>query len=421
MYFPTGMHLAPDDSVLFVANANSELRYDSGSIAVFDLNIVDQVSAGWTDPLKTMPAGLDCAQDPDHTETLICDEAGFIVPHAGARLGNFATQIAVQKTGMGADPSLRLIVPTRGDPSVTWMDWDGSRLSCNPSAEGYALCDEPHRLSNLHNDPNLAVLPDEPYDVFADSTGQFAVITHLTSGAVTLVDSPIGRDAVIADVVSGLFASDPLTGLRGATGVAGRTPGAAGDIIYVGSRSDNRIQMLTVGVPANRSTAEPYLETGNFFFLDLAGANAGGSIDTRSMAFSASGDRLYLINRRPPTLQVFDTSLSATGFPKNKGLAATDICRQASTLAVADTGDGDRAYIACFQDGEIYVVDPRGLSQVEDIITVGRGPYSIAAAPSRKKLYVTNFLEDTIAVVDIAPTSKTRNRVVLRMGKPKAP
>ena len=30
---------------------------------------------------------------------------------------------------------------------------------------------------------------------------------------------------------------------------------------------------------------------------------------------------------------------------------------------------------------------------------------------------MTNFLEDTIAVIDLAPSSPTRNRVVLRIGK----
>jgi len=45
LFFPTGMGVSPDDSVLFVANANSELRYDSGSISVFDLAQIDAVTA----------------------------------------------------------------------------------------------------------------------------------------------------------------------------------------------------------------------------------------------------------------------------------------------------------------------------------------------------------------------------------------
>jgi len=407
LFFPTGAAVSPDDNFLFVANANSELRYDSGSISVINLNTVESYVNDW-ETSGTYPDG--CTPDPDRRETLQCPEAFFLLPEASARVGNFATDIAVQDTGGG---TLRLIVPTRGDPSVAWLDWDGQKLYCS-SGEGFALCDEAHRLSYIGNDPDLGYMPDEPFDAFADSAGQFAIITHLTSGAVTLIDSPVGSNAVIADVVSGLFLPDPLTGLRGSTGVAGRLPNQPNDIVYIGSRNEDRVQMITIGRPVNGS--RPYIIPGNYFFLNLVGAAAGGSSDSRSIAFSPTGDRMYLINRRPPSVQIYDTSLGATGFPKNVGLGATDVCRQASTLAVLDTGEGERAYVTCFQDGQLYIVDPRGLGSVEDIVLVGRGPYSVVAAPSRKRVYVTNFLEDTVAVIDVSPTSTRYNRVVLRIG-----
>ena len=404
LFFPTGAAISPDERFLFVANANSELKWDSGTVVVLDLDAIDAVANQWVATEETS----GCDIDPDRRETLECNERTFILPEAGARTGNFATDIAIQDTNNG---TLRLIVPTRGDPSIAWLDFDGSRLSCNTGAQGFELCDEGHRLAYVHNDPDLALVPDEPFDAYADSAGQYAVVTHLSTGAVTLIDSPIGGDAVVADVMTGLFASDPQ-GFRGSTGISAR-PGANG-IIYVGSRTEDRIQMMTVGRPVN--DAPPYLVAGNYFFLETVGDASGESSDSRGITFSPTGDRMYLINRRPPTLQIYDTSIAATGFPKNEGIAATDICRQASTLAVLDTGDGERAYVTCFQDGQVYVVDPRGLATVEDIITVGRGPYSVVAAPNRKKIYVTNFLEDTVVVIDASPTSPRYNRVVLRIG-----
>jgi DNA-binding beta-propeller fold protein YncE len=409
LFFPTGAAVSPDERFLFVANANSELRFDSGTVSVIDLDLVDRTIADWE---ASGALATDCEMDPDHRETQSCRENGFIIGDASARIGNFATDIAVQDTGNG---TLRLIVPTRGDPSIAWLDFDGSRLSCNSTEQGFALCDEAHRLANVHNDPDLPLVPDEPFDAYADSSGQFAVVTHLTTGAVTLIDSPAGGNAVVADVLSGLFATDPASGLRGATGVAGiPKSNPNGGMIYVASRSEDRIQTLTVGKPVNE--APPFLIPGNYFFLDFVGSVAGNSTDSRGITFSPSGDRMYLINRKPPSLQIYDTSLGPTGFPKNMGVGATDICRQASTLAVMDTGDGERAYVTCFQDGELYVVDPRGLSSVENIVSVGRGPYSVVAAPNRKKIYVTNFLEDTVVVLDVSPTSKYYNRVVLRIG-----
>jgi len=411
LFFPTGMAIAPDESVLFVANANSELRYDSGSISVIDLMNVDTVVDGWLQD-KTIPG--NCTQDPDHIETLQCEANDFISAQAGVRIGNFATDIAVQDLDNGR---LRLIVPTRGDPSIAWMDWDGSQLNCG-GTEGYALCDDDHRLSFAVTNPDLAI-PSEPFGVFADSAGEFAMVTHLTTGAVTLIDSPKadGRLATITDVTASVFLPDPNTGQRGATGVAGRTPKSPGDIVYVASRSEDRIQTFTVGRPVNE--APPFLLQGNYFFLDAVGGTTGSSTDTRGMTFSPTGNFLYLVNRRPPSLQIFDTSLDATGFPRNHAVGAADICRQASTVSVADTGDGERAYVTCFQDGQLYIVNPNGLVQAEDIVIVGRGPYSVVTAPTRKKLYVSNFLEDTIAVLDLTPNVPTRNRVVLRIGIPR--
>ncbi|HEY1557039.1 MAG TPA: hypothetical protein VGF94_19525, partial [Kofleriaceae bacterium] len=159
LFYPTGMAVAPGDAYLFVANANSILQYSSGSISVVDLSLVDAVVQGWS-TAQTIPA--NCSQDTDHLETLQCDETQFLNVGAGARIGNFATDIAVQDRGNG---QLRLIVPTRGDPSISWVDWDGSELSCNDMATtSFALCDDAHRLVYVQNDPNLSLLPQEPFN-----------------------------------------------------------------------------------------------------------------------------------------------------------------------------------------------------------------------------------------------------------------
>jgi len=466
LFFPTGAAISPDGARLFVANANSDLTFDSGSVSVVPLASVEDVIGRWLGSRDiAADSCLDendgdrdhacCHRDEDFTETLICDEDLFLsqTRDAGVRVGNFATDLALQDLGGGA---LRLIVPTRGDPSITWADFrpEAGRLSCNKSGKTFDLCDDAHRLSFAFNDADAPSIPTEPFAAFADSAGQFAMVTHLTSGAVTLIDSPrpvLVHDAnnpgdppievqlpvQVTDIQSNVFVPD-VNNLRGATGIAGRAPRAAGDIVYVGSRSEDRIQTFTIGRNAAlpepgkvfevqggaeeyvRRYKNPVLLTGSFFFLDGVGNGSNinsGSNDTRSMAFSPSGDRLYLVNRKPPSLQIFDTSLGPTGVPRNALAGAVDICRQASTVTVVDSGDGERAYVTCFQDGQVYVVDPRGIGRVEDVITVGRGPYAAVAAPDGRRLYVTNFLEDTVAVIDLVPSSPTRNRVVLRIGE----
>lgn len=418
LFFPTAAVVSPDGARLFVVNANSDLTYDSGTINVVPLATVEGVIAEWT-ANRAAPSG--CFQDTDFTETLVCDESLFLneTGPSGVRIGNFATDLALQDF---TDGRFRLIAPTRGDPSITWVDWDpgAARLSCNENGRSFELCDDAHRLSFLLNDSELASIFGEPFAAYGDTAGQFVMVTHLDTAAVTLIDSPRDGAARITDIALEVFLPDPpMSSNRGATSVLGRTPRADNNLVYVGSRTDDRIQTFSVGRPING--APPFLIAGDSFALDAVGG--GGmttdSRDTRGMAFSPSGDRLFLVNRRSPSLQIYDTSVGPAGMPQNLAVGATDLCRQASTIALAGTGDNERVYVTCFQDGQIYAIDPRGHGHVEDIIVVGRGPNSVVAAPDGKRLYVTNFLEDTVAVIDIEPGSKMRNRVVLRIGEPR--
>lgn len=418
-FWPTGLALAPDEAHLFVTNANSDLQYSTGDVDVVDLAKVDADVATWlAAPTDATAASLGCTHDQDFAETVICKAVGYILRDATVRIGDFATAVAVQDKGGG---DLRLIVPVRGDPSITWIDWDHttSRLSCESSgATGFVLCDDAHRLTRLRNDPELVTLPDEPFDVFVDSGNGYAVVTHLTSGSATLIDMPADGVPMLSDEIGGLFAPDPSTGVIGASAVAGRAPGTPDDIVYVTSRSENRVQPFTIerlgGGPA-------LLAPGDSFFLDVIGGGSGNSLDSRGLVFGSGGDRMYLLDRQPPLLEIYDTSIGPEGSVQNLPIGAVDICRDASRLTLADPGDGERVYVACFDDGQVYVIDPRGSGSVEAVITVGRGPYDLVASPSKKRLYVTNYLEDTVSVVDLTPGSATRNRVVMRLGEPKAP
>ena len=139
------------------------------------------------------------------------------------------------------------------------------------------------------------------------------------------------------------------------------------------------------------------------------------------MLFSPTATPLYIVNRLPPTLQVYDTSLADTGVPANQLRGATDICREASTATLLDSGDGERVYVACFQDGEVYVVDPRGAVSQENIITVGRGPFCDRGRADARQGLRHELPRGHDRVIDESPTSVTRDRVVLRIGVPKPP
>jgi len=405
LYFPTGLAIAPSEDVLFAVNANSDLRFASGLVQVIDLEKIDTAVDAW---LSTEVAPAGCEKDSALPLGIVCDETPFIVADGSVRVGNFATDVGVQD--LGGD--LRLFVAVRGDPSLTWIDYDSAARDLSCGGQGpVGECDDAHRLTQMREDFDLAGFVDEPFGVYVDSQNEYVMVTHLSSGAVSVADAPAdGSPPVLSDVIAGLFAANPNTGVRGAVGIAGRSPGAEGGRVYVTSRSESRIQTLYVSRPAQY----PILVPSEYFFLN----GVRPSDDSRGIAFGRGGDRAYVVNRDPPMLQSIDTSLGRDGVPKNELLSAVEICSGASNIAVADLGEGERVYIACFRDGQIWTVNPTD-ARLRTISDVGRGAHALVVAPGRRRLYVSNFLEDTIAVLDLTPGSRAENRVVMRLGTPR--
>jgi YVTN family beta-propeller protein len=417
LVYPTGLAVSPDGSRLFAVNANSDLRWSSGSVVAFDLAAVDELMSRWVGlavedrgcqnqdgPL----AGEPCSCDPENLSILWCDQARVADPDAGVRVGNFATDIAIQDLG---DGELRLFVPVRGDPSVTWIDYRGGALECDGSSAGFPLCDE-ERILGYDGDATRDLI-DEPFEVYVDSASEVAVVTHLQLGAVSLIQTPRDGTPALVDALTGLFENLVLSNgavISGAAlGAAGRrVPGSEDTLFYITSRTDDRVQMLAVAPP--RGSAAAQLVPAGFFLLD----SVQPSDDSRGIAFNADGTRAYLVNRNPPMLHVVDTSTTPAGVPANEIIASVELCRDPANLAVADPGDGTRVYVACFPEGQVWAIDPEA-SLVEAILPVGGGPNAVAVDQQRKRLYVASFLDHSVTVVDLDPASPAKNQVVLRL------
>lgn len=413
IFFPTGLAAAQDERFLFVASSNSDLRYDSGTLNTLDVEAVQAVVRDWIER-NELPAGRDCARDVQRTDILECHEREFLVPGGAVRTGNFATHLAVQTLDSG---EVRLLAPVRGDPSLTYADFEpgAGRLRCGGGGE-LPRCDDAHRLSRLRDDPDLAALALEPFGVFVDPAGGYGVITHLSARddapSVTILDAPRdGRPPVLTDQRGNIFAQDRTTGVRGAVGVVARPGGLGGrPLLYATSHSDSRLRTLYV-----HRTAEglPQLVPGDAVALDPAVLPAD---DARGIAFDGSGDRLFVVNRNPAMLHVLDTSIAPTGRPRNRFLRGVELCRAPAIIAAGDTGVGTRVFVSCFEEGQLWIVDPE-LGAVEGIVDVGRGPSGVAFLAQRKLLAVANFLEHTLVVLDVTPGGAYEGRVALRIGR----
>lgn len=402
-FFPTGIAMTEDQRTLFVANANSDLRYDSGSITVVDLEKVASIASDWL-ANGTVPNG-ECDKDPSVVSTLVCNEDQVIQEASTIRTGNFATEIGVQLLDSGDS---RIFAAVRGDPSLTWIDFDAATgaLECGGGGGDLPRCDNDHRLNRMRNDISLGGLAPEPFGVYVDSAAGFVVLTHLAQGAVSLAHAPPdGSPPVLSDALGGVFEPDFVTRVRSSLGAAARLPGGR---VYVTSRSEDRVQMFTV---VRVGEQLPSLVPGNFFFL----RGVEPSDDGRGIQFRADGQEAYVVNRSPPMLHILDTSIDETGAPRNELTRAVELCASASNLVVGDLGRGERVYVACFREGQVWVVDPASAT-LESIIDVGRGPQALVVSQTHQQLYVSNYLEDTVAVIDLNPTSTTENRVVLRLG-----
>jgi DNA-binding beta-propeller fold protein YncE len=420
-YFPTGLVVSPDEKTLFVLSANSDLRYDSGTILAYDLAKIDEIVAT---PIGTAIAG--CEEDFLRRGVRVCKTtvdgkaASMVVASAGARVGDFGSALGLMPLESAPrKPSgiLRLFATVRGDPSLTYVDFDPATgvMSCGGDG-AFQRCDAEHRIDTFRGDAELGLIADEPLYLSVDSENQRVLVTHLTSGRVTLASAPPIKEVVptLVDTLAGLFLPPRVDG---SSGVAVRNPADPDGPIYVTSRGEARVATVHVvpGLPDADGKPTPRLARGESFFLDGRDDSGRGN-DARAIAFSPDGERAYIVNRSPSELLVFDTSLDASGLPKNVRLGAVDLCPGPATLAVVDTGEGLRVYVPCFSTGQVWTVDPDRL-EVVDVTETGKGPTSVAGAPMRQRLYVTNFAEDTIAVIDTKPHSPTQNHTLLRVGK----
>lgn len=130
-----------------------------------------------------------------------CDELPFVAD--SVHVGDFATTM----THSIEDGRLRVWLPVRGDPSITYVDVSHGAssvtLDCdqgtNPDELDAELCGDSHRLDSLRNDPALASLDREPFNSVVwestvpsgqpDARGERLLFTaHAAGSQMSMVD-----------------------------------------------------------------------------------------------------------------------------------------------------------------------------------------------------------------------------------------
>jgi len=302
---------------------------------------------------------------------------------------------------------------------------------------------------------------------------QYLVTSHLPTGQASSFDlgkNPIDLPVPLLSDVSGSLISTN-DGRTGAFAIAPRKQGDLSQPWYVTSKLTSTLSTFRLGVG-------PKIVPGLLF--GLSSQFTAATQDVRSIVFEPSGDRAFLALFQPPALAVVDTHLRGGGsnIPVNQVSAVVNLCAGPSRQVVAKVPRysmgqvvlSTRVFVTCYLSGQVAEVDP-DTGEMIGTMQAGRGPLSIAlnfgqdgsatavghpgaidpcadpllsstdalrlgvtcpgagsdirprpfgaAQPQLPpRAYVSNYLDNTISVLDLDPRSPSYRRMVARIGLP---
>lgn len=227
------------------------------------------------------PAVRPCRRLPLSPHVAECDERSFVADVV--RVGDFATTMAYSQE----DAGLRLWLPVRGDPSITYVDvrHAGGQidLQCDQGDDPLdpELCGDRHRLDDLRNDPTLEPLDREPFNVAVwerdpqspdpDARGQrLAFVAHADGSQLSLVDLDGVRGGSVPAIVDLAAVYETGGGAAGGYGLAVRPCFEAGQGPLGAADMVANVPSLTQGC------TRPLVYTSFRFSAQLASFTASG-------------------------------------------------------------------------------------------------------------------------------------------------
>lgn len=450
---------------LLVTNANSDRRYNAGSLLAVDLD--DYFEAAFADPTEVRSAGSSlsneapCRRVANLPQVVECMEEPFIAADTTIHFGNFPGPAAGWDREPGDDEAL-VLIPVRGDPSITYaelsgFDRDDLRFECGQAsdADGGRKCDDLHRLRFLRNDPDAERLAREPFRVLVSPQPDLplAYVSHQGDPDLTLIDleglevGGDGRPAIVhqAEILT-IQAADAV---QGGFGLAQRPCDVAGGnaptstfdctrpLVYSSLRWQLQLETFTA------LSHEPLPGTGQECVgpddLDDIGAIicepqvepltriaiSGQSLlgvpfslarpVLADIAFSRTGNELYVLQSNPGGLIRVDTSLDLDGEPLDIDVGVVEVCSQPTTFVIYDDGANEYGLVTCYRSGEVFIVDLAALAVV-GLTRAGIGPDAVTVDVAREVVYVANSLDATISVIDMSRTRPSRFTEIGRIG-----
>ena len=408
LHYPIGLALHPDGQSIFVVNTNFNVEFRRGSVAVLLLE----------EELPNSRVLGAVSADPPETRLLIDSFGGNLVLEGEPRTDADGTSF------------YRGYVPVREGNSVEVLRIDETTVPGHGGEQRkvWGALTNSRRVMTQRRDPFRA-LPGLSVTCPDGSDGGREVpllaVEHLALGELVFID----LDALDRDI-----AGEPLEPEEEIIAGELNLPGGTVDMaihpltgeLYLTSRFSNALEIIRPD-PGTLCTECKVCDPGEDESCSLPDGcddgwgwrstavnnTTGGGFDSRGLSFDVSGDRLYVANRGPDSLLVFNTAIEEeTGEPRDELIDALPLpASPAGVRYLAREAPGrDLVLVTCFDEGRLWILDAETLL-VREATPVGYGPYEMVVAqldllsgdgePGRTVALVANFDEHSIAVVDL--------------------
>ncbi len=451
---------------MFVTNANSDLRFNAGWITAVDLDAF--WAAAFENPAAVEAAGASvsktapCRRIAGRPQSVECLEQAFIHAESTIQMGSFLGPTVAWDRDP-SDGEAMLLVPVRGDPSITYVELSGGlgggapTLECrqDTDSDGGRKCGDRHRLRFARNDSSAARLSREPFRIHVSPQPELplAYVTHQGDSDVTLMaleGLEVGGDGRPA-IVHQTNVLGTTAGIPGGFGVAqrpcdldaGNAPTSTQDctlpLVYASLRWQDPmgVQVFTAvdreplpnsaqvcvapddldreGAVLCEARIEPIVRFGVSGISTAGVSSTVGNPKLADIAFVGGGDELYVLQSNPGSLIRVDTSLGADGEPLNTSVGTVEVCAKPTTMKIYADGEINYGLVTCYRSAELFIIDLSSLS-VAGLVRAGIGPDQVEIDLAREVVYVANTLDATVSVIDMARTSPSRFTEIGRIG-----
>lgn len=475
LYYPSGIAVSPGGHSLFIVNSDFDLAYNAGTVIAIDL---DRVRAMIPPVWDSADPKFPCASLATNTQSILypgrcspidlkspADGKGTLVS-ATTQIGAFATDalVLVPPEDAPAGTNARLFIPVRGDPSVTYIEISDDRIEgtkpllwCGQTGDSPRCAGAYRAGENSATNLRGAVLPSEPYGIAATEDGEALVVTHQTTGAVSLVANPWKDVPALQFVLTGFpygaigAATLPVPGYMTEGMRQVREGLREGDFNYnpgflVTFRASAEVDTVRFYDDQAASPARPFISrTGvSAITVNASGMDSRGividSVERKACEKSCGSDLeclrscasvpmgVFIANRSPPSLLVGEVRTTVGDTWADDSVTIFDsvpLTYGPSRLQLSSVIEDDgqwhrRVFVSCFDSRSVFIYDPARF-RIDAQVHTGRGPHSLAFDPLMPLAYVGHFTDSYVGAVDLDRRHSSYGTIIASIGTPRPP